>query len=86
MIGKSRISSDCLKDIDVDLHVTVDGSNVSLAGSDQAGDTVTLHGTIDKTGTLLNLHYMINGSASGRCESDDGTGHMVKLKQSPDTE
>jgi hypothetical protein len=77
MIGKSRISSDCLKDIDVDLHVTVNGSNVSLAGSDKYGDNVTLQGTIDKTG-ILNLRYIINGSASGMCELDDGTGTLTK--------
>jgi hypothetical protein len=76
LIGKSSIISDCLKD--ADLQVTVDGSNVTVAGSDQDGDTVTFQGTIDKTGTLVPLHYIINGSASGRCEVDDGTGSARK--------
>jgi hypothetical protein len=76
LIGKASIISDCLKD--ADLQVTVDGSNVTVAGSDQDGDTVTFQGTIDKTGTLVPLHYIINGSASGRCEVDDGAGSARK--------
>lgn len=76
LIGKSSIISDCLKD--ADLQVTVNGSNVTIAGIDQDGDTVTFQGTIDKTGTLLTSHYIINGSASGRCEVDDGTGSARK--------
>jgi hypothetical protein len=76
LIGSASIISDCLKD--ADLQVTIDGSNVTVAGSDQDGDTVTFQGTIDKTGTLVPLHYIINGSASGRCEVDDGTGSARK--------
>ena len=29
--------------------------------------------------TVLKLNYIINGSASGRCQIDDGTGTMAKL-------
>ena len=76
LVGKASHSSVCLKD--VDLYVTVNGSNVSLAGSDQDGSSITFQGTIDKSRTLLNLRYIINGSAGGRCESDDGAGNMGK--------
>jgi hypothetical protein len=74
--GASSVSSDCLKD--GTLQVTVKGSNIVLAGGDTEGDHITFTGTIDKTGTLLNLHYVLNSSASARCESDDGTGTMGK--------
>ena len=56
----------------------INGSNVELAGSDADGDTVTFSGTVDNTGTMLKLNYIINGSPSGRCEIDDGTGTMAK--------
>ena len=36
-------------------------------------------GTVDNTGTMLKLNYIINGSPSGSCEIDDGTGTMAKL-------
>lgn len=77
LINKSGISSYCLLK-DVDLYVTVDGSNASLAGSDEDGNTITFEGTIDKTGGLLTLHYVTNGSATGKCESDDGMGNLEK--------
>src|SRR3984893_5124031 len=76
LIGDASLVSDCLKSHR--LEVTVNGSNVVLAGSDADGDTVTFSGTIDNTGTVLTLNYIINGSASRRCEIDDGTGTMVK--------
>jgi len=76
LVGASSVSSDCLKD--GVLQVTVKGSNVILAGGDTEGDHITFTGTIDKTGTLLNLRYVLNSSASARCESDDGTGTMGK--------
>ena len=74
LMGSAQINSDCLRS--TTLHVTVEGSNISLAGSDEAGATVTFYGTIDRTGTMLDLRYVVNGSHSGRCESDDGTGNM----------
>src|SRR6266851_5270755 len=76
LVGTSSVSSDCLSD--ATLQVTVRGSNVVLAGGDPEGNHITFNGTIDQTGTLLNLKYVLNGSASARCESDDGTGNMVK--------
>jgi len=76
LIGSSTLSSDCLKD--VRLEVTVTGSNVVLAGSDESGDNITVRGTVDKTGTMLKASYILNGSATGRCETDDGTGNLAK--------
>jgi hypothetical protein len=76
LVGTASVSSDCLRD--GVLHVTINGSSIVLAGGDDEGDHVTFEGTIDQTGTLLNLKYVLNSSASARCESDDGTGNMVK--------
>jgi hypothetical protein len=76
LVGDSSLVSDCLDSHR--LQVTVSGSNIVLAGSDAKGDTVTFRGTIDTTATLLTLNYIINGSASGRCETDDGSGTMGK--------
>ncbi len=76
LIGTSTLNSDCLKD--VHLEVTVTGSNVVLAGSDENGDNITVRGTVDKTGTLLKASYILNGSATGRCETDNGTGSLAK--------
>ena len=76
LVGDANVVSDCLDSHR--LEVTVNGSNVVLAGSDKKGDTITFEGTVDNTGTLLKLNYKINGSASARCEIDDGTGTMGK--------
>jgi len=76
LMGASSVSSDCLKD--GSLHVQVNGARIVLAGGDSEGNHITFRGTIDKTGTLLNLNYVLNGSASARCESDDGAGTMGK--------
>ncbi|MGH7782459.1 MAG: hypothetical protein ACREO5_01245, partial [Candidatus Binatia bacterium] len=77
IINQSGINS-CLARGGVDLYVIVNGSDVVLAGTDQVGDTVTFHGTIDNTGKVLTFNYVINGSASGKCQSDDGTAHLEK--------
>jgi hypothetical protein len=76
LVGDASVVSKCLDSHH--LNVTVNGSKVVLAGSDAAGDTVTFTGTADSTGTVLTLHYIINGSASRRCEIDDGNGSMGK--------
>ncbi len=77
LVNQSGITS-CLTGSDVDLHVIVNGSDVVLAGTDKVGNTLTFHGAIDKTGRVLTLNYVTNGSASGKCESDDGTAHLEK--------
>jgi hypothetical protein len=74
--GNSTLTSKCLKG--AALQVTVDGSNVVLAGSDDQGNNVTVRGTLDDTGTLLTSTYILNGSATGGCETDDGTGTLTK--------
>ena len=60
------------------LEVTMTGSKVLLAGSDDAGNNITLRGTLDKTGVLVKVSYVLNGSATGRCESETGTGTLAK--------
>ena len=75
LVGDSSLNSDCLKG--AKLQVTVNGSKVVLAGSDQEGDSLTLHGTLDSN-SLMQATYILNGSASGRCETDDGAGNLSK--------
>jgi hypothetical protein len=76
LIGSSSLNSDCLKG--AQLEVTVTGSQVVLAGSNEAGDNITVRGTVDNTGTLFKAKYILNGSATGTCETDDGTGTLAK--------
>ena len=76
LIGTSTLSSNCLKE--VRLEVTVKGPQITLAGSDDEGDNITVRGTVDGTGTMLKANYILNGSASGRCETDGGTGNLSK--------
>jgi len=76
LVGSSTLNSDCLKG--AQLEVTVTGSKVVLAGSDEEGDSITVRGTVDSTGTLVKAGYILNGSASGRCEGDEGTGNLAK--------
>jgi hypothetical protein len=76
LIGASTLNSDCLKN--VRLEVTVKGTQITLAGSDDEGDNITVRGTVDGAGTMLKANYILNGSASGRCETDDGTGNLAK--------
>jgi hypothetical protein len=76
LIGSSSMNSECLKD--AHLEVTVKGSKIVLAGSNKEGDNITMRGTIDNTGILLTLTYILNGSATGSCETDDGTGTLGK--------
>jgi hypothetical protein len=76
LIGSASLNSDCLKD--VRLQVTVTGPKVVLAGSNEAGHNITVRGTLDKTGTLLKSTYILNGSATGSCETDNGSGTLAK--------
>lgn len=76
LIGASSLHSDCLKS--AKLVVTVTGSKVVMAGSDEDGDNITVRGTVDDTGTLLKSTYILNGAATGRCETDNGTVNLAK--------
>ena len=67
----------CL-DGDVNLHVDREGSSVVIAGTNAKGDTITLVGSLDNTGSLMTLNYLTNGSLSGKCESDDGGASLKK--------
>ena len=76
LIGNSTFNSECLKG--APLHVTVSGSKIVLAGSNPEGDNITVRGTLDSTSTQMATTYILNGSATGRCEADDGTGSLGK--------
>jgi len=76
LIGSSTLNSDCLKD--AQLQVKVTGSEIILAGSNEAGDNITVRGKVDKTGTTLKSSYILDGSATGKCETDAGTGTLAK--------
>jgi len=76
LVGNSTLSSDCLKG--AHLQATVTASKIVLAGSDREGDNITVRGVMDKSGTVLAVTYILNGSATGQCETDDGTGNLGK--------
>ncbi|HEX3353642.1 MAG TPA: hypothetical protein VHS34_12520 [Terriglobales bacterium] len=74
--GSAKLASDCFKE--GSLHVTINGATVVFAGSDAESNNITFRGSLDSSRTLLNMHYVVNGSASARCESDEGEGSLVK--------
>ncbi len=76
LVGTTSSAADCFTD--ATLQVTLKGSRVVLAGSDAEGNNITFRGYVDSSGTILNLNYILNSSASGRCESDDGSGNLGK--------
>ena len=76
LVGSSSLNSDCLKG--AHLRVSVTGSKIVLAGGNEAGDNLTVRGEIDNSGTLAKAEYVLNGSATGSCETDDGTGSLAK--------
>jgi hypothetical protein len=75
-IGNSSLSSECLRG--AQLQVKVTGAKIVLAGSDEEGDNLTIAGTLDSTGKILQANYILNGSASGKCETDDGKGQLAR--------
>jgi hypothetical protein len=76
LIASASLNSDCLKDLP--LEVTVVGSRVVLSGSDEDGNNITVRGTVDSAGTMVKAKYVLNGSATGKCEADTGTGSLAK--------
>ena len=74
--GTSTLTSKCLQHAHV--QVTVVGSNFVLSGNDEAGDNITVRGTLDRAGKVLNSTYILDGSATGRCETDTGTGTLSR--------
>ena len=76
LAGALTLISPCLRD--ADLQLTINGSSLVLAGMDQEGDTITFKGSVDASGTQLTMTFILNGSASGRCETDDGSGTLTK--------
>src|SRR5271168_3185647 len=62
---------------DADLVVTTTGpETVTLAGSSKAHENVTFKGTLDGNEKQLEVTYIVNGSGSGRCETDRGAGTL----------
>jgi hypothetical protein len=76
LIGSSTLNSNCLKEAQLQIKVT--GSEIVLAGGNEAGDNITLRGTVDKTGTALKFSYILDGSATGKCETETGTGTLAR--------
>jgi hypothetical protein len=76
LTGAVTLGSPCLRN--ANLQLTVSGFNVVLAGSGPKGDSITFRGTVDSAGTQLTLKYILNASASGKCETDDGAGTLDK--------
>lgn len=76
LTGAVNLGSPCLRN--ANLQITVSGLNVVLAGSDAKGDSITFKGTVDPAGTQLTMSYILNASATGKCETDDGAGTLDK--------
>jgi hypothetical protein len=76
LTGAVNLGSPCLRN--ANLQVTVSGLNVVLSGSGPKGDSITFKGTVDSAGTQLTMTYILNASASGKCETDDGAGTLDK--------
>jgi hypothetical protein len=76
-LSKNSGPTYCLKG-DVNLEIDRQGSNVVIAGTNGTGDTISMIGTLDPTGTLMTLNYVTNGSISGQCESDDGVATLKR--------
>ncbi len=76
LLATASFASDCVRD--TVLHVTFEGPRVVLAGSDPDGNSITFRGALDSSTTLLKMRYILNGSASGRCELDEGDGSIGK--------
>jgi len=78
LTGTSTLNSDCLTSSQLQLQVSITGSKIVLAGSDESGDNITVKGMLDKKGTSIQSSYIVDGSATGRCETDDGIGTLEK--------
>jgi hypothetical protein len=76
LTGAVNLISRCFRD--ADLQITINGSSIVLAGSDPEGATITVKGALDGNATQLATTYIVNGSASGKCETDDGSGTLTK--------
>lgn len=74
--GAAVLNSNCMTQ--GALVIRFSGSTIYLVGSDRESDNITFRGTLDSTGTQMNLSYILNASASGRCETDQGNGTLTK--------
>ena len=76
LTGAVNHISRCIKNTDLD--VTTTDSTIVLAGSDSDDNTITFKGSLNNDGTELATTYIVNGSPSGQCETDDGAGTLTK--------
>lgn len=76
LTGNSSLSSECMRG--AKLQATITGTSVVLAGSDEEGDNLTIQGTLDASGNIMKASYLMNGSATGRCETEDGKGQLAR--------
>ena len=76
LIGNSTLNSDCLKDVRLEVTSKVLKSHLQAAMRKET--TSRSEARVDATGTMLKANYILNGSASGRCEADGGTGSLAK--------
>jgi Domain of unknown function (DUF1929)/Bacterial Ig-like domain (group 2)/Glyoxal oxidase N-terminus/Abnormal spindle-like microcephaly-assoc'd, ASPM-SPD-2-Hydin len=73
--GSTTLTSSCLKN--AKLQARINGSEVVFVGSNEAGDNISVRATLEKSGTLESS-YILDGSASGACETDSGMGTLTK--------
>jgi hypothetical protein len=76
LLGDSTLSSNCLKR--AKLQITSSVSNVVLSGRDEEGNSITIRGTLDNTGSVMQARYILQGSASGGCDMENGIGNLGK--------
>ena len=76
LTGNSTLEAKCMKN--ANLNITIDGTSIIFAGNDGHGDNLTIRGTLDPSGTIIDSTYIMNASQGGACETDDGKGSLQK--------
>ena len=76
LTGAVNLISPCVRNADLD--VTTTSSTIVLAGTDAEGDTITFKGSLNDDATQMAMSYILNGSPSGDCETDDGSGTLTR--------
>ena len=73
LVGTTSSAADCFTDSTLQVSVK---ARASSCGSDPGGQQHHVQRLAGHKCTLLNLNYVLNSSASGRCESDNGSGTL----------
>ena len=76
LTGAVNLISPCIRNADLD--VTTTSSTIVLAGTDSEDDTITFKGSLNDDATQMAMSYILNGSPSGDCETDDGSGTLTR--------